>query len=73
METIWKWQWKVDQGMQANLEGYMYKPILGFLLWRLQETTVFQPIIYPSNFFSDFEWVFDGLIFNENFQSKVEN
>jgi hypothetical protein len=37
-----------------------------------RETTFSQPINYPSNFFSDFEWVFDGLIFNENSQSKVE-
>jgi hypothetical protein len=38
-----------------------------------RESTFSQPIIKPSFFFSDFEWVFDGLIFNENFQPKVEN
>ncbi len=44
------------------------------LAWMItRESTFSQPIIKPSFFFSDFEWVFDGLIFNENFQPKVEN
>ncbi len=53
----------------------MYELILGFWLGWLQERLLFLNQLSINLIFSvsDFEWVFDGFISNENLQSKVEN
>jgi hypothetical protein len=66
MQIVWEWQWKVDQGMQANLEGCIdvYELILGFWLGWLQERLLFLNQLSNHLIFSvsNCEWVFDGLI-----------
>jgi hypothetical protein len=77
MQTVWEWQWKVTRAMQANLEGCIdvYELILGFWLGWLQGRLLFVNQLSNHLIFSvsDFELVFDELIFNGISQSKVEN